>query len=659
MIVPLLLAAAVLAALSGAPGLLLRRGARAAQRVATLATVAASGLGLCGAAAALVASAAPRLAEPAWTLAGMPVGVRVDGLAAVFLIPIFLVSGLGAVYGEAYWAETDHPDSGRKLRFFYGLMTGAMVLVTLARGAALFLISWEVMALSAFFLIVTDGRERATREAGWIYLAATHVATLALLGLFAVVQRASGALALDPVPAGIAAAPAGSAVFLLALLGFGLKAGVLPLHVWLPGAHSAAPSHVSALMSGVMIKVGIYGLVRVLSLFPDPPAWWGESLLGVGILTGILGVAFALGQHDLKRLLAYHSVENIGIIVLGLGLATAGRSAGRPEWVTLGLGGALLHVVNHALFKSLLFFGAGCVAHSTGTREMDRLGGLLTAMPRTGALFLVGAVAICGLPPLNGFVSEWLLYLGLFEPLRAPAAGSWFWVSFLAAGLALIGALALACFVKAFGAVFLGLPRSERAAGAREVGWPMLAPMAVLAAACLAVGLWPAAVAPALQRAVAAAAPTGDAGLPALTALAALGPLSTMSLALLAALGLVGLVLGRRLRSTRRAAVTWDCGYAAPSPRQQYTSSSFAQLLVGFFRWALVPSEESTRLGAAFPRAARFHSSVPDTILDRLLLPGLRSAARFTLYARYLQQGRVQVYLLYVVLTLLLLLATV
>jgi hydrogenase-4 component B len=659
MIVQLVLAAAALAALSGVPGLLLRPWARGAQRVATLASLGASGLGLAGAVGALASAAPPQLAEPAWTLAGMPVGVRLDGLAALFLIPIFLISGLGAVYGEVYWAANDQPDGGRKLRFFYGLMTGALALVTLARGAALFLISWEVMALSAFFLIVTDGRERATREAGWIYLAATHVATLALLGLFAALQRASGDLALDPVPAGIAPTPAGSAVFLLALLGFGLKAGVLPLHVWLPGAHSAAPSHVSALMSGVMIKVGIYGLVRVLSLFPDPPAWWAESLLAIGILTGILGVAFALGQHDLKRLLAYHSVENIGIIVLGLGLATAGRSAGRPEWVTLGLGGALLHVLNHALFKSLLFLGAGAVAHSTGTREMDRLGGLLKPMPRTGGLFLVGAVAICGLPPLNGFVSEWLLYLGLFEPLRAPAGGSWFWVSFLAAGLALIGALALACFVKAFGAVFLGLPRGAHAAGAREVPWPMLVPMAVLAAACLAVGLWPAAIAPALQHALEAAAPGGAAGLPRLTALAALGPLSRVNLSLLAALGLGGLLLPRRLRSTRRTAVTWDCGYAAPGPRQQYTSSSFAQILVGFFGWALLPREESTRLAAAFPRAARFHSEVPDTVLDRLLLPGLRSAARFTLYARYLQQGRVQVYLLYVVLTLLLLLATV
>ena len=283
-----------------------------------------------------------------------------------------------------------------------------------------------------------------------------------------------------------------TAIFVLALVGFGLKAGIMPLHVWLPGAHANAPSHVSAIMSGVMIKMGIYGLVRVLVLLPTPPLAWGYVLLGLGVVSGVLGVAFAVGQHDLKRLLAYHSIENIGIIVIGLGLALIGRTLDRADWIVLGLGGALLHVWNHALFKSLLFLSAGSVIHATGTREIDRLGGLAKAMPRTSLAFLVGAVAICGLPPLNGFVSELLIYLGLFGTLGIGEGGACPMAAFAAPALALIGGLAVACFVKVFGVVFLGTARSEDARHAHESAWSMLGPMGVLMGCCLFIGLFPA-----------------------------------------------------------------------------------------------------------------------------------------------------------------------
>ena len=276
---------------------------------------------------------------------------------------------------------------------------------------------------------------------------------------------------------------------MLALVGFGTKAGFIPLHVWLPEAHPAAPSHVSAVMSAVMIKTGIYGLVRVMMLLGAPQAWWGWVLCGIGLSSGVIGVLLALAQHDLKRLLAYHSVENIGIIALGLGVGTLGLCAGLPAVAVMGFAGALLHVLNHALFKGLLFLAAGNVVHSAHTREIDHLGGLLRRMPRTGAIFLIGAAAISGLPPLNGFISEFLIYLASFKgAVTLEGANS---VPMLAtiAGLALIGGLAAACFTKAFGIVFLGQPRSEHAEQAHEVGLAMVMPGVVLAAACILIGL--------------------------------------------------------------------------------------------------------------------------------------------------------------------------
>ena len=649
----LVLAAAALMAVSGLPALF---GGRVAGRAAAVLQVLAAGLGLAGAAGALFTAAPPAALAVPWRLAVFEVGFRLDGLAALFLLPIFLVAALGAVYAEEYRPAGRGGGAGR-LRFFYGVTAAAMALVVVAADGVALLVAWEAMAIGAYFLVVADDREESVREAGWIYLAATHAGTLCLFGLFALLRGATGSFALAPLPAGLAGGGVGAAIFLLTVAGFGVKAGIMPLHVWLPGAHSAAPSHVSAVMSGVLIKVGVYGIVRVLFLVPDPPAWWGGALLAIGAVSGVLGVAFALGQHDLKRLLAYHSVENIGIIVLGVGLALVGRAAGEPVWVALGLGGALLHVVNHALFKSLLFFGAGAVAHATGTRDLERLGGLGKTMPRTAALFLVGAVAISGLPPLNGFVSEWLLYLGLFDAVGA-AGPAGVGAALTAPLLALIGALALACFVKAFGIVFLGSPRVVLEARPHDPAAAMLAPMAVLALLCAVIGLAPQAMVPALERAVAAAVRGGAGVPPALEEIGRVGVLGAVALGLLLALAAFGLWLRARTRGAPRAA-TWGCGYHAPSPRMQFTGSSFAATLLATFRWALRPVEEGHPVRGAFPARASFHSRVPDTVLDRFLLPVARRLARLTLYARYLQQGRLQVYLLYVAVTLLVLLALV
>jgi len=652
----LVLLGIIIAASSGVPGLLLRRTSMSGQWVTTFLAVLGAALGLGG----VVWFWATGESHPIvlqWSLPGAEFSVAIDGLSAIFLVPVFLISLLGNIYGLGYWKQTEHPQNGRKLRLFYGTMTAGMALLVIAQNSILFLFGWEIMALSAFFLVTTEDNEKEVRETGWIYLVATHVATLCLFALFAVLHAANGSFTLGPLNPETLRPGAATAIFVLALVGFGIKAGIMPLHIWLPSAHAMAPSHVSAMMSGVLIKMGIYGLVRITSFLPHPPREWGILLLGLGVASGVLGVAFAIGQHDLKRLLAYHSIENIGIIVMGLGLALIGRSLDRADWIILGLGGALLHVWNHALFKALLFLSAGSVIHAAHTREIDRLGGLAKVMPRTSLCFLVGAVAICGLPPLNGFVSEFLIYLGLFGTLVNGEGTSFAGASFAVPALALIGALALACFVKVYGAVFLGTARSEHARHAHESPPSMLGPMGVLVACCFLIGLAPLLIAPILQEGVSAWAPNlKDAG-PRLATLAPLEWITSMGLLLNLAVLLGGVVLWMRLgRGVVEEGVTWGCGYVAPTPRMQYTSSSFAQMLVGMFGWVLRPRTHHPKDLPLFPPETYFHSEVPDVVLDVVVLPTFRFGAWLFSWCRVFQHGNIQTYLLYIFLALIALL---
>ncbi len=652
----LVLLGIIMAASSGLPGLLLRRTSMSGQWVATFLAVLAAGLGL-GGVVWFWATGASHPIVLQWSLPGAEFSVAMDGLSAIFLVPVFLISLLCSIYGLGYWKQTDHPDNGRKLRFFYGALTAGMALLVIARNSIVFLFGWEVMALSAFFLIATEDHDKEVREAGWFYLVAAHVATLCLFGLFALLHSVNGSFQLGPLNEQNLRPGVATAIFVLALVGFGLKAGIMPLHVWLPRAHAMAPSHVSAIMSGVLIKMGIYGLARITSFLPDPPREWGIVLLGLGVVSGVLGVAFAISQHDLKRLLAYHSIENIGIIVMGLGLAMIGRSLGRADWVVLGMGGALLHVWNHALFKALLFLSAGSVIHAAHTREIDHLGGLAKVMPRTSLCFLIGAVAICGLPPLNGFVSEFLIYLGLFGTLMEDGGSSYAGAAFAAPALALIGVLAVACFVKAYGAVFLGTARTAHARHAHESPRNMLAPMGVLAACCFLIGLAPLLIAPILQQGVSAWAPNLKEASPRLATLAPLVWITVMGLLLIVALLLGGAVLWRRLdRRVVEEGVTWGCGYVAPTPRMQYTSSSFAQMLVGMFGWVLRPRTHRPKDLPLFPPETYFHSEVPDTVLDEVVLPTFRFTAWLFSWFRILQRGNIQIYLLYIFLALIALL---
>ncbi|HEX4952711.1 MAG TPA: proton-conducting transporter membrane subunit [Thermoanaerobaculia bacterium] len=641
----LLIGAGCLLALSGAPGLLFPRLSPWGPRLATGLALAGSLAGLVGGALALAGTGSFALDLPS-PMPGQSAWLAADALSGFFALPVFLVGGLGALYGSAYWAPRHHPKNGRRLRFCYGLLLASLVFITLARDGIAFLIAWEVMALTNFFLVTTDEHDPSVRGAGWLYLLYSHVTILGLFALFLLEYQATGGFAFAAIPA---AAPAGlrTGVFVLALLAFGIKAGAMPLHSWLPAAHASAPSHVSALMSGVVIKIGIYGLVRTTSLLPAPPLAWGVALLAIGCLSAFFGVVFALAQHDLKRLLAYHSIENIGIILLGLGLALVGRSLDRPEWVLLGLAGCLLHVWNHALFKSLLFFGAGSVAHATGSRDLEKAGGLARRMPATATLFLLGSLAICGLPPGNGFVSELLVYLGLGHVALAPGAA---WAALAVPVLAATGALAVACFVKVVGVVFLGTPRTAAAEGAHESPPLMLAPMAVLAACCLLLGVAPGLVAPALERAVAVWAGGSLAGA-SLAELAPLGAISASAVALLAGVALLAAAVAPACRRGRRrlpALPTWDCGYAGASPRLQYTASSFAQLITSRFAWALRPTVHAPRVEGLFPGGSRFHSHTDDSVLEGVLRPAARGSLRLTALLRSLPQGQLQRYILYI-----------
>jgi hydrogenase-4 component B len=392
------------------------------------------------------------------------------------------------------------------------------------------------------------------------------------------------------------------------------------------------------------------------ALMPVPAAWWGGTLLAVGAVTGVAAIAFAIGQHDLKRMLAYSSIENIGIIAIGLGLALLGRFYGRADWVLLGLAGALLHVWNHSLFKSLLFFNAGAIIHSTRTRQMDRLGGLARKMPWTMVLFVVGAAAICALPPLNGFTGEWLLYAGLFRTVGLGSESGVPAAALGAVALSLIGALAVACFVKVLGTVFLGSARGDLARHAHDPSRHMLAPMVVLAGGCAAIGLFPSVASPLLERAVRTWADMPGAPL----TLAAVAPfhwITVLGLSLVVLSALIVLVSKRALRSNKPAETgTWDCGYAQPTARMQYTGSSFGQSLVNLGVFVLWPIRHRPNLPALFPGASYFKSMVPDTVLDRLVLPGFRFAGRHLPKLRILHQGQTHLYVLYVLVMLVVLL---
>jgi hydrogenase-4 component B len=580
---------------------------------------------------------------------------HLDMLSAWFLAVIALVSGPIAFYLPAYM---DHLKDRTDMRVFWTglpLLLFSMTLVVLAANVLTFLVGWELMSLSSFLLVVTDHRESATRQAGLIYLGATRVGTAFLAGGFLWGHALTGNWAFQSWHLeGLRALGPG----LLLLVGLGIKAGMWPFHLWLPIAHPAAPSPVSALMSGVMVKTAVYMMVR---LFLLPPAFvhpaFGYTLLALGAISAFWGVLFALLQHDLKRLLAYHTVENIGLILMGVGGSLVARDLGLATVARIALAAALFHVLNHALFKSLLFLSVGAVDIGTGTRDLERLGGLGKRMEVTFACFVLGSAAICALPPLNGFASEWLLYqsaLGLAGSGAAPLGR--FLAMLLIGWIALVGALALSCFVKATGVAFLGRPRSHTAEHAQEAPRGMQVAQVSFALLCVGLGL----LAPAALRVIhPIVAPLEPGG----TSLAAVWTLPTASLVvtLAATIALVALWLGSaERRQPVRTFITWECGFGSLSPRMQTTATSFVQPIARMFG-ALFQYAVHLHIDGAnrrlFPEEIRVEPRTEAILESRVYTPLVRWVSRAGDWVVRLQAGSIHLYLLTMFGTLLLLLA--
>ncbi|MBU1108773.1 MAG: hypothetical protein KKB51_19005, partial [Candidatus Riflebacteria bacterium] len=562
----------------------------------------------------------------------MPFGsfsLHLDPLAAFFLLIIFGLGVFTAVFGSEYlFCSNEETNHGLSWLCFHTLWA-SMILVILAANGLLFLLAWELTVISSFFLVVMGGNDNKKRHAGWVYLIASHLGAGFLVILFLLLARETGSLdfASFAKAAELPMATRGI-LFLLAIIGFGTKAGFIPLHVWLPEAHPAAPSHVSALMSGAMIKTGIYGLLRIVFFMGTPDWWWGWTLLIIGLISGFFGVIFAISQNDLKRLLAYSSVENIGIVAIGIGFGLLGLSNQNMLVAVLGFAGGLLHVLNHAIFKGLLFLGSGAVLAQTGTRDINSLGGLLKKMPWTGATFLVGCVSICGLPPFNGFVSEFLIFLAAFYAVLNSATSLTTPGLLIILDLSLIGGLAAACFTKAFAVIFLGTPRTQSASQANEVGSAMKAPMVVLALLCFVIAITSPLLLPMLGRILQVcplfATGIGFAGIFAL----AVKPLMTICGCVIILFMLTGLaiLLRNRLQRGREIGitVTWGCGYAHPASTMQYTGSSFAQPLTDIFHSVLRTKSHVVGVEGYFPQKATFKSHTNDLFEAKLFSPFFR-----------------------------------
>ena len=614
---------------------------------------------LCGLAAAC---AGPWEATAAVTLPwGLPFGsgkLALDALSRVFLLPVF---GLGAVCAWSGGVSLLHEPAGEHNLpahwLFYTLLVLALALVMTARDAVFFLLAWELMSLSPFFLIEFNDSESSVRDASWVYLVAAHLGAVVLLGLFALLWQAGGSSSaffhgLDVSPA------LRSTLFVLALVGFGAKAGLAPMHIWLPEAHPAAPSHVSALLSGAMINAGLYGSFRVSTLLQPlqhAPAWWGWTLLLLGLATALCGILKASAQSNLKRLLAYSSVENMGIMLMGCGTGLIGLSLEMPAIALMGFAACLLHMLNHAAFKGLLFLCAGEVLHAVHTVRLDLLGGLQRRMPLLGALFAVGAASIICLPPFNGFMGEFLLAVALASGVSTSGMEHQLGLLLSLVGLALVSGLAAATFAKAYGMAFLGEPRTGAAANPHAPALTGLLPLLLPAAACCGMGF----AAPRIFAALTAALPLPagmDAALPAavqhhlsiVTAVGAGIVLLTLGMVLLRRFLLRGNAVQRHS--------TWGCGFQKGTARIQYTEASFAEPQAELFAKGMGIHIRKYMDKGYFPARASLDVSAPDRLRSGLYAPLFDVIRRACDACKIIQSGRIHVYIMYMLATLVVLL---
>ncbi len=577
-------------------------------------------------------------------VASFSFALSVDRLSAFFLLLICSVSLPVILFSSSYIPR--HYSGARRhwLWAVLPLFLMSMVVVVTASTLFAFLFGWELMTLFSAGLILIDGDSEERRHSIFVYLLMMHAGAAAVIGAFLLFLPHAGNFAEMRASATSMPPTLRTAVFLLAFVGFGTKAGIVPLHLWLPRAHPIAPSPVSALMSGVMLKTAIYGFVRfAFDFLGGGPSWWGYLVLLAGCVSGLLGVLYAIAEHDLKRLLAYHSVENIGIIYLGLGAALVFAANHSPVWAALALTAALLHCLNHAIFKSLLFLGAGAISDAAQTVDLEELGGLLKRMPLTGTAFLIACCSIVGLPLFNGFVSEWLTFRSFLAGSEMSNFSAAIILPLAAGVLALIGGLAAACFAKVYGVAFLGRPRSREAASANEVPLPMQAGMGALAAACVAIGVFPGLVLRSLGKLTAELLPGAE--LPqAATSLSGILPWIALS-----ALVLVASIAA--LKRTKRLTATWACGLSGLNERMQYTSTAFSKPLRKVFSQVYKADRtvEVVPDGTPYFPVSISYRSVRTTSFERSLYrPGVDAIVAAANRLRQLQTGNIQIYLLYI-----------
>ena len=576
----------------------------------------------------------------------------IDDLSAFFILLVSLTWLTGLIYARGYLRSYFETKSAMQisLHFFSYLWLGfAMIMVAVAQDFLSFLIVWELMTLSSFVLVIFDAENRSVLKAGINYLIQMHIGLLFLIAAMLIAQTVSAADEFRELGAYFSG-HSNFILFLLFFTGFGIKAGFVPFHSWLPKAHPAAPSHVSGVMSGVMIKMGIYGILRVLLSVENDLMYIGLFILGISLLSGILGVLQAIVQNDIKKLLAYSSIENIGIIGIGIGLGVIGLASENSVLTLLGFSGALLHTLNHSLFKSMLFFAAGSVYKSTHTRNINELGGLIKKMPYTGMFFIIASIAICGLPPLNGFISEYLIYSGIFSSLGN--AGFYESVILILSiiGLALIGGLALFAFTKASGIIFLGEARSEKVQHTSEAPISMLWPLAVISALILGIGLLPMVFATPVFEMIAQWFNIADSQL---TSSGYIMNLQNISIVCGVFIALTTVLLvWRKLHLKNKPTEkgqTWGCGYTAPNATLQYTSTSYAEYISGIAQPVLhitreTPAIEETNL---FPVSATFEATPHDVIQEKWIDKPTGIVAEWLKKMARMQTGRIEHYILY------------
>ena len=576
--------------------------------------------------------------------------IRIDGLTAWFILIINLTCINGAIYGIGYMKSYSEQKAKLSLHWMlFILFHASMLWVCMIQNSLAFLIAWEIMSLSSMLLVIFEGKKADVLKAGINYLVQMHISVVFLTVGFIWVYSITGSYSFDSIRTVLGMGNS-TWLFLVFFIGFGFKAGFIPLHTWLPHAHPAAPSHISGIMSGVIVKLGIYGIFRMITYLSSDFILLGEIVLLVSVLTGIYGILNAAVHRDFKRMLAYCTIENIGIIGIGIGTGLLGIGNGSALMIFFGFGGALLHVLNHSLFKSLLFFSAGAVYQQTHTRDMNQLGGLIKSMPKTALLFLVGALAIGGLPPFNGFVSEFILYSGLIEGIHSDNLGLIFLFVLSIAGLSIIGGLSILTFTKTFGSIFLGNPRKSLPLAPQEVSVKMLMPQYFILGIMLSIALIPQIYLKVAGTVLAGLNLPGFAEPIAIDKFSSsIGIIALSSLILIVVSGLIWVFRTYFLKTASRVEPTWGCGYTAPNSRMQYTEKSFSKPLSKILNFILIEKKNYKELteGEIFPAERKYSSHYLDLFENSIIESFTHRLVYGANYFKFIQNGRIQSYVLY------------